>query len=76
MPKNPETEEEQRRLVKEDPDYVMLSRYQHSLKKLCDRYPDGVPEHIASSAVGLTETEYGIDYSLVVQKIREGMGVE
>lgn len=42
-----------------DPDFVCLPRYGCSLKKVLDRYPDGVPTtQMAAKALSVTEAEY------------------
>lgn len=52
-------ENEDLKRLNEDPDYVCLPRYQCSLRKVLDRYPDGVPSRaMAAKALCMTEAEF------------------
>lgn len=59
--------------VSSDPDYIALARYDNSLTKLLERYPDGCPDHVAAKALGLTEEEYQARYEAIVARIRAGL---
>lgn len=71
------TSPEQRRRLREDPDFILLGRYDHSLRALLNRYPDGsCPQHIAAAAVGLSEVDYEAEQAAVVDILRLRMGID
>jgi len=70
------TEEEARRKVNEDPDFVHTKRYEYSLALLEERYPDGAPDNIIANALMIEEEEVEVEYDRVVEKMRDLMGVE
>jgi len=52
-------QEELKRSVSNNPDFVYLPRYGCSLKRVLERYPDGVPSPtMAAKALDITEEEY------------------
>ena len=64
------TEEVQRR-IREDRDFVYLKRYDYSLKKLMERYPEGVPDRIIANALMVSEEDVVAIYDDVVAQLRE-----
>lgn len=66
------TPEQQRRL-EQDPDYILLTRYDNSLKRLLERYPDGAPDRIIGQAIGMSELEVQEAYEAIVRKLRRMM---
>lgn len=70
------TEEETRKKVQEDLDFVNAKRYEYSLAVLEERYPDGAPDNIIASALMIEEEEVEVEYDKVVDKLRDLMGVE
>jgi hypothetical protein len=69
-------EEEARKKVNEDPDFVNSKRYDYSLQKLEERYPDGAPDNVIANALMIEEKEVEPEFDKVVVKLREKMGVE
>lgn len=63
-------------LIEFDPDYVYLRRYDFSLAKLMERYPDGVPSHIIATALILTEDGVERIYQDAVLKLRQILKVD
>jgi hypothetical protein len=70
------TEEETRKKVNTVPDFVNSKRYDHSLKKLEDRYPDGAPDNVIANALMIEVEEVEPEFDKVVVKLRKEMGVE
>lgn len=58
-----------------DPDYIALKRFDYSLKKLLQRYPEGAPDRIIANALLIPEEDVEEVYDATVQKLREVMGV-
>ena len=69
------TTSELRRLLEEDPDFIYLKRFDYSLKKLLERYPDGCPDRIIANALLMTEDDIQALYEKIVIKLRNAMGV-
>lgn len=63
-------------MLTDDPDFVSLKRFDFSLKKVMDRYPEGCPDHVIASALLVSEEEVPILYEQVVTKLRNLMGVQ
>ncbi len=59
-----------------DPDWIMIRRFDHSLKKLEAQYPDGCPEHVVAAALGITEEQARERYIQIVEKLQKLMKVE
>ena len=62
--------------IAEDPDFINLKRFDYSLAKLLERYPEGVPVRLIAGALLITEAEVEKLYQQVVVKLRNLMGVE
>jgi hypothetical protein len=69
------TSDEVRKRLLEDPDFVYLPRFENSVLKLLERYPDGVPPKIIAQGLMMTEDEVVALYERVVTKLRRYMGV-
>ena len=66
---------EQKKLVAEDPNYVALKRFEFSLEKVLDRYPEGCPDRLIAQALMIPEHEVEELYQNAVVKLRMIMGV-
>ena len=53
-----------------DPDFVVAPRYDNSLSRLEEQYPDGVPVNVAAAALGMTEDQFNGHYGRIVRKLR------
>ena len=62
-------------LLENDPDFIALKRFEFSLDKLIDRYPDGCPSHVIAGALGITEEAVEVMYQDIIQKLRITMKV-
>jgi methionyl-tRNA synthetase len=62
---------ELRKKIEEDRDFVNLSKYGFSLKKLLEKFPEGgVPDNIAAKALGISEEELEDLYQQTVARLR------
>lgn len=59
-----------------DPDYIALKRFDYSLAKLLERYPDGASDKIIAQALKIEESEVEELYQEIVEKLRRVMVVE
>lgn len=57
-------------------DFIALKRYDYSMKKLLERYPEGCPDRVIASALMMTEEEVEEAYQKVVVKLQSIIGVE
>ncbi len=60
----------------DDPDFVFLRRFDYSMKKVLERYPDGLPEKLISQALMLSEEEVEALYQETLSFFRKEMKVE
>lgn len=67
---------ERKIMIETDPDYIASKRFDYSLNKLLERYPDGCPDRIIATALMIDEEEVEILYQNIVLKLRSIMGVE
>lgn len=70
------TVDEIRTRIMSEPDFVNLKRFDYSLKKLMEKYPDGVTRKVEAQALLMTEEEAEELYQTVVQKLRTMMKVD
>jgi len=59
-----------------DPDFVNLKRFDYSLAKLLERYPEGCPDRVIAHALLVSEEEVEELYDIAVERLRELMGVK
>ena len=62
--------------IETDPDFINLKRFDFSLKKLCEKYPNGAPERILSQAFCLPEAEINQRYQQTLQKLKSQITYE
>jgi hypothetical protein len=67
---------EAKRRVETDPDYIYLKRFEFSLKKLLERYPEGCPDKVIAAALMIPEHEVEDLYQKAVVRLRMIMGVD
>lgn len=58
-----------------DPDYIALKRFDYSLQKALERYPDGLPAPLVAQALDTSESGVQAEYTILVARIREALGV-
>jgi hypothetical protein len=69
-----------RQKIDTDPDYIATKRYGNSLKRLLERYPNGVGDDekgikIMAQALKMTEEEVRASLAVLVKGLRRRMGV-
>ena len=70
------TSNEAKQLIETEPDFVYMKRFDYSLNKLMDRYPEGAPTKIIAQAMMMTEDEVEELYELVIVKMRQALKVD
>ncbi len=68
-------EENVKDMIENDPNYVASKRFDYSLTKLLERYPDGCPDRVIASALMMTEEEVESRYQMIVRRLRRHMRV-
>lgn len=63
-------------MVETDPDFIALKRFDNSLAKLEERYPDGAPDHVIAGALHITEEEVRLRFARITAELRGKMKVE
>jgi hypothetical protein len=53
-----------------EPDFILIRRFDYSLKRLVERYPEGAPDRIIAQALGIEEHEVQEIYRGVVLKLK------
>lgn len=56
--------------IAKDPDYVCMPRHGCSLKRVAERFPDGVPDDVAARALNLSEHDYRQLIAGAIEKLR------
>lgn len=70
------TYEEAKKKLETDPDFIYSKRFDYSLEKCIEKYPEGAPNKIIAQCLMLTEEEVDETYRNVVEKLRKIMKVE
>lgn len=67
------TQEQMRNLIDNDSDWIAVKRFDFSLRKLLDRYPDGVPNRVIAQALQMSEENIEEMYQKLLVKLRNKM---
>lgn len=70
------TSAEARQKLDTDSDFIAVKRFDYSLKKLMERYPEGAPPKVIAQALMMTEDEVEELEQAVITKIREVLKIE
>jgi hypothetical protein len=70
------TSNEARELLANDPDFIYSKRFDFSLKKLLNRYPEGAPTKVIAQSLMMTEDELQELEQSIILKIRQELRVE
>ena len=62
--------------VKKEPDFVALKRFDYSLNKALERYPNGCPPHIIATALCLTEDDLIALYTKMIGRLKKWLKVD
>lgn len=65
-----------RRRIETERDFIAIARFDFSLAKLEERYPNGAPNKVIASALKMSEDEVEAAYNSAVLKLRAAMKVE
>lgn len=63
-------------LIDNDEDFVYVKRFDYSLKKLLEKYPDGAPDRVIAQALMITEEDVEKTYQHIVQKLKDSLGLD
>lgn len=62
--------------LRNEPDYVMLKRFDHSLAKVESAFLEGeVPDHVVAGCFGMTEDQGREMYAKIIEELRKLMEV-
>lgn len=67
------TTEEATRMIRTDRDFVYLKRYDYSLAKVLDRFPDGAPDRTIAQALMITTEDVERIYLDILSRLRTAM---
>ena len=67
--------EETKWKIQSDPDFVNLKRYDYSVEKVLERFPDGAPVKLIAQGLMMTEPEVEELLQSVIQKLRASLKV-
>lgn len=70
------TSHEARERLATEQDFIYSKRFDFSLKKLLERYPEGAPTKVIAQSLMLTEDELQELEASIIIKIRQGLQVE
>jgi hypothetical protein len=70
------TSAEAKSLIETDPDFIHVKRFDYSLAKLTDRYPEGAPTKVIAQALMMTEDEVEELYQQIILKMRTALKVD
>jgi len=59
-----------------DQDFVNLKKFDYSLEKTLEHYPDGAPPKVVAQALMMSETEVEELYQRIISKLRSAMKVD
>ena len=58
-----------------EPDFIVSKRFDNSLAKMMERYPDGAPTKLIARALMLSEVELEELEASIIVRVREKLGV-
>lgn len=56
--------------IENDPDFINIKRFDYSLERLLERYPEGAPMKVICQALNMSEKEVEDLYANVVEKLK------
>jgi len=65
-----------RKRIETDPDFIAIKRFEYSLKKVLERYPEGAPTKVIAAALLMSEEDVEEMYQQVVIKMREKLKID
>lgn len=70
------TLDEAKKKIDSDPNFIYNKRFDNSLEKCIDRYPDGAPDKVIAQSLLMSEEEVADTYLAVIEKLKNTMKVE
>jgi hypothetical protein len=67
--------DEKKLKIEEDEDFIDYPKFKNSLKKLAERYPDGVGNETIAKVLNMTEEEVEDTYQGAIKKLQAKLGV-
>lgn len=67
---------EARERLATDPDFVCCKRFDYSLRKVLERYPEGAPSRVIAQSLMITEDELADLEESIITKIRQQLRIE
>lgn len=67
--------DEKKLKLMEDEDFIDYPKFKNSLKKLIDKYPDGVDNETIAKVLDITEEEVEQIYQSAIKKLQARLGV-
>lgn len=67
--------DEKKLKLMEDEDFIDYPKFKNSLKKLVDKYPDGVDNETIAKVLDMTEEEVEETYQSAIKKLQARLGV-
>jgi hypothetical protein len=59
-----------------DEDYLDLKRFDYSVNKALERYPDGLPDHLLAQGLCISEAQLEERYQTIILRLRSLMKVD
>lgn len=69
------TADEAKKKIDTDPDFIFSKRFNNSLKKCLERFPEGAPNKVIAQCLIVTEDEVELIHTQVIEKLRKIMKV-
>ena len=67
--------EEKKTKLFNDEDYIDYPKFKNSVKKLIEKYPDGVDNEVIAKVLMMTEAEVHKTYLIAIEKLQKSLGV-
>jgi len=61
--------------ILEEDDYIDYPKFKNSIKKLIEKYPDGVDNDVISKVLLISKEEVEEAYSSAIKKLQDSLGV-
>ena len=59
--------------IEEDPDFILLKRFDYSLKRFLEKHQNGTTDKIISQALGITPEELKTKYTEILSKLKNSL---
>lgn len=67
---------EAKHLLETDPNFIYSKRFDYSLEKLLERYPEGAPLRVIAQVMMMTEDDLEEMEQQIIEKVRQNLGIE